>query len=269
MIHPWLERWIQSVSRDSSLTPPRAVSFFFGMSLWLHVAVVLFAVATVHAQFDSPFKDRPHGHSENRVHVDRIHQDELRQFAGDTNRLVLPGLIADRRKQRVEVRVTVPARRARATRSRCRDKPAHPPARSPCRSRRRGTSRSRRSTSGRRPRRSCPSDGRAVPDPSTGGIREASRNPEGWIRPRPFATPGNTLPFLAAPPTAPHRHPHVLETSCGTTPPFLPGSTWRRPNLPGQAQLGAVPQILEQATSIGHARAGSPRAAVHIPQGPR
>ena len=75
------------------------------MPLWLHVAVVLFAVATVHAQFDSPFKDRPHGHSDNRVRVDRIHQDELRQFAGDTNRLVLPGLIADRRKQCVEVRV--------------------------------------------------------------------------------------------------------------------------------------------------------------------
>lgn len=100
-----LERLIPSVSRDGSLTPPRAVPFFCRMPLWLHVAVVLFAVATVLAQFDSPFKDRPLGHPENRARVGRIHQDELRQFAGDTNRLVLPGLIADRRKQRVEVRV--------------------------------------------------------------------------------------------------------------------------------------------------------------------
>lgn len=62
-------------------------------------------MAAAQAQFDAPFKVRPQGHEENRARVARIHQDERRRFAGDTNRLVLPGLVADRRTRRVEVRV--------------------------------------------------------------------------------------------------------------------------------------------------------------------
>ncbi len=74
--------------------------------LLLHrVVVLLLAVAAVHAQVDMPFKARPSGHEENRARVARIHQDELRRFAGDTHRLVLPGLVADRRTRRIEVRV--------------------------------------------------------------------------------------------------------------------------------------------------------------------
>ncbi len=75
------------------------------MSLLHRVVVLLFAMATVHAQLDIPFKARPQGHDENRVRVARIHRDELQRFAGDTNLLVLPGLIADRQTRRVEVRV--------------------------------------------------------------------------------------------------------------------------------------------------------------------
>ena len=74
--------------------------------LLLHrVVVLLLAVAAVHAQVDMPFKARPSGHEENRARVARIHQDELRRFADDTHRLVLPGLVADRRTRRIEVRV--------------------------------------------------------------------------------------------------------------------------------------------------------------------
>jgi hypothetical protein len=75
------------------------------MALLHRVVVLLLAVATVHAQLDIPFKVRPQEHETNRARVARIHQDELRRFAGDTNLLVLPGLIADRRTHRVEVRV--------------------------------------------------------------------------------------------------------------------------------------------------------------------
>ncbi len=74
--------------------------------LLLHrVVVLLLAVAAAHAQVDIPFKARPSGHEDNRERVAQIHQDELRKFAGDTHRLVLPGLVADRRTRRVEVRV--------------------------------------------------------------------------------------------------------------------------------------------------------------------
>jgi hypothetical protein len=66
---------------------------------------LLLAGTAVHAQIDIPYKARPSGHEENRVRVDRIHQDERQKFAADTHRLVLPGLVADRSTRRVEVRV--------------------------------------------------------------------------------------------------------------------------------------------------------------------
>jgi len=75
------------------------------MSPLRRVVFLLLAMVTVNAQFDVPFKARPQGHEENRMRVDRIHQEELRRYGGDTNLLVLPGLIADRRTRRVEVRV--------------------------------------------------------------------------------------------------------------------------------------------------------------------
>ena len=67
--------------------------------------VLLLVAVAVHAQIDIPYKARPSGHEENRVRVDRIHQDERQKFAADTHRLVLPGLVADRSTRRVEVRV--------------------------------------------------------------------------------------------------------------------------------------------------------------------
>ena len=70
-----------------------------------HVVLLLLAMAAAQAQVDAPYKSRPRGHEQNQSHVARIHQDELRKYAGDTNLLVLPGLIADRRTRRVEVRV--------------------------------------------------------------------------------------------------------------------------------------------------------------------
>jgi len=74
--------------------------------LCLQRVVLLFlAMATVHGQAEAPYKSRPLGHEENRAHVVRIHQDELRKFGGDTHLLIRPGLMADRRTRRVEVRV--------------------------------------------------------------------------------------------------------------------------------------------------------------------
>lgn len=69
------------------------------------VVLLLLAMGTLCGQIDAPYRSQPRGHEENRSRVDRIHQDELRKFSGETNLLVLPGLIADRRKRRVEVRV--------------------------------------------------------------------------------------------------------------------------------------------------------------------
>lgn len=75
------------------------------MLLMHRVVLLLLAVAAVHAQIDIPFKARPSGHEDNRARIARIHQDDIRRFAGDTNLLVLPGLVADRRTRRVEVQV--------------------------------------------------------------------------------------------------------------------------------------------------------------------
>lgn len=75
------------------------------MHTFCRVPALLLAATTVCAQIDLPFKARPNGHEDNRARVARIHQDELHRFAGDTNHLVLPGLIADRNSRRVEVRV--------------------------------------------------------------------------------------------------------------------------------------------------------------------
>ena len=95
--------WQQSP--DGSLTLPSALHSLRKMSPLRRVVVLLLAMVTVNAHFDVPFKARPQGHEENRMRVDRIHQEELRRYGGDTNVLVLPGLIADRRTRRVEVRV--------------------------------------------------------------------------------------------------------------------------------------------------------------------
>ena len=49
------------------------------------------------------FKDKPAGHEKNRQLADLAYQANLKKYKSDTNILVLPGLVADRKKQRVEV----------------------------------------------------------------------------------------------------------------------------------------------------------------------
>lgn len=69
------------------------------------VAVLISVFLTLQAQ-DSPHaKARPTGHDINRRWVAERNQVIRKQHAGDTNILVLPGLVADRRAQRVEVMV--------------------------------------------------------------------------------------------------------------------------------------------------------------------
>lgn len=48
---------------------------------------------------------KPKGHAQNKQLAARAYEDHLKKFAGDTNILVRPGLIADRMKRRVEVMV--------------------------------------------------------------------------------------------------------------------------------------------------------------------
>ena len=76
-----------------------------GMLRLHHVVLLLLAMAAAQARVDAPYKLKPRGHEQNQSQVARIHQEELRKYAGETNLLVLPGLIADRRTRRVEVRV--------------------------------------------------------------------------------------------------------------------------------------------------------------------
>ncbi len=73
--------------------------------LRLHLAVVLLllAMAAAQARVDAPYKLKPRGHEQNQSQVARIHQEQLRKHADETNLLVLPGLIADRRTRRVEM----------------------------------------------------------------------------------------------------------------------------------------------------------------------
>ena len=48
---------------------------------------------------------KPKGHTQNKQLAARAYEDHLKKFAGDTNILVRPGLIADKMKRRVEVMV--------------------------------------------------------------------------------------------------------------------------------------------------------------------
>lgn len=57
------------------------------------------------AQPSDPYKDRPVGHEKNKQFAVSTYETNRKKFNGDTNMLVLPGLVADRQKQRVEVLV--------------------------------------------------------------------------------------------------------------------------------------------------------------------
>ena len=52
-----------------------------------------------------PFKLKPQGHAENLQQAASTYAANVARYASDTNVLILPGLVADRRKQRIEVLV--------------------------------------------------------------------------------------------------------------------------------------------------------------------
>ncbi|MST00865.1 MAG: hypothetical protein EXS29_06100 [Pedosphaera sp.] len=67
------------------------------------MAVLVLIASPLPAQEDTLSK--PKGHAQNKQLAVRAHEDNLKKFARDTNILVRPGLIADRKKRRVEVMV--------------------------------------------------------------------------------------------------------------------------------------------------------------------
>jgi hypothetical protein len=66
-------------------------------------ALLLLLAGLLSAQESDPYRIKPAGHEKNRKLAASAHQANLKKHANDTNILVLPGLIADKRKQRVEV----------------------------------------------------------------------------------------------------------------------------------------------------------------------
>jgi hypothetical protein len=57
------------------------------------------------AQEGAPYKIKPKGHEENQQLAASAHEGNLKLYADDNNILVLPGLVADKKKKRVEVMV--------------------------------------------------------------------------------------------------------------------------------------------------------------------
>ena len=81
----------------------------------LHLlALVFFLAASSLAQDETPFKIKPQGHEQNKQHAARAYESNRQKFAGDTNILVRPGLVADRKARRVEVMVERTALRVNA-----------------------------------------------------------------------------------------------------------------------------------------------------------
>lgn len=57
------------------------------------------------AQDAAPYKSKPKGHEKNKQLAISAHEDNLKKYADDNSLLVLPGLVADKRRKRVEVLV--------------------------------------------------------------------------------------------------------------------------------------------------------------------
>ena len=74
------------------------------LQLHLLVSLILFA-SPLSAQDETPFKTKPQGHEQNKQHATRAYESNRKKHAGDTNILVRPGLVADKRARRVEVMV--------------------------------------------------------------------------------------------------------------------------------------------------------------------
>ena len=70
----------------------------------LRFASLLVMVAlSAQGQDDAPYKTKPRGHERNQQFATSSHGSNLRKHAGQTNILILPGLVADKRAKRVEV----------------------------------------------------------------------------------------------------------------------------------------------------------------------
>ena len=72
----------------------------------LHLVASLFLFASpLPAQDETPFKIKPQGHEQNKQRAASAYELNRKKFASDTNVLVRPGLVADKKARRVEVMV--------------------------------------------------------------------------------------------------------------------------------------------------------------------
>lgn len=71
-----------------------------GIVRWL-----LLLASPLFAQEVDPYRTKPKGHEENRQMALQAHATNLKRFAHDPDKLVLPGLVADKKAKRVEVMV--------------------------------------------------------------------------------------------------------------------------------------------------------------------
>ena len=71
-----------------------------GFTAWL-----LLLASPLLAQEVDPYRSKPKGHEENRQMALKAHATNLKKFADDRNKIVLPGLVADKKQKRVEVMV--------------------------------------------------------------------------------------------------------------------------------------------------------------------
>lgn len=72
----------------------------------LRLTALLFLLAsTLLAQDAAPHRAKPKNHERNQEQTTRAYEDNLKKYAGDTNILLRPGLVADKKKRRVEVTV--------------------------------------------------------------------------------------------------------------------------------------------------------------------
>jgi hypothetical protein len=78
------------------------------------MALICLLTTSLLAQDETPFKIKPQGHEQNKQQAVRAYEANLKKFAGDTNTLVRPGLVADRKARRVEVLVERTALKANA-----------------------------------------------------------------------------------------------------------------------------------------------------------
>lgn len=77
-----------------------------GKFFQLYLVGSLFASAsTLVAQDETPFKIKPQGHEQNKEQATRAYESNRKKYAGVTNILVRPGLVADKKARRVEVMV--------------------------------------------------------------------------------------------------------------------------------------------------------------------